>query len=137
MANELMNIGISQGEQTMTSREVAELTGKRHDNVMRDCKVLDEYYVKNERPQIIVDQYLAGNGEQRPQLELTKRQALDLCMGYSLDLRILLTDRWEELEKQKLIPQSFAEALQLAADQAKEIEIQAINHSHIRAKERV
>lgn len=132
-----MNMVDSQGEQTMTSRDIATLTGKRHADVMRDCRKLDEYYAENRRTKICVGQYLAGNGEQRPQLELTKRQALDLCMGYSLDLRILLTDRWEELEKQKQIPQSFAQALQLAADQAKEIEIQAINHSHIRAKERI
>lgn len=132
-----MNMVDSQGEQTMTSRDIATLTGKRHADVMRDCRKLDEYYAENRRAKICVGQYLAGNGEQRPQLELTKRQALDLCMGYSLDLRILLTDRWEELEKQKQIPQSFAQALQLAADQAKEIEIQAINHSHIRAKERI
>lgn len=33
--NELINI---QNEITMTSLEIAELTGKRHDNILRDIK---------------------------------------------------------------------------------------------------
>ena len=32
--------------QTMSSREIAELTGKRHDNVLRDVDVLNENYEK-------------------------------------------------------------------------------------------
>ena len=117
--SDLTNIASLQGEQTMTSREIAELTGKRHDHVMRDCRKLDKYYVENRRTQIWGGQYLAGNGEERPQFELTKRQCLDLCMGYSLALRIAVTDRWEELEKkesQPAIPQTYAEALRLAAE---------------------
>ena len=39
----LLNV---QGEQTMSSREIAELTGKEHRNVLRDCDKLNDEYVK-------------------------------------------------------------------------------------------
>jgi phage regulator Rha-like protein len=38
--NELMNI------KTMSSREIAELTGKEHKNVLADCDKLNESYRK-------------------------------------------------------------------------------------------
>jgi len=52
--DKLINIASSQGEQTMTSRQIAELTGKIPADVMRDCRNLDKYYVENRRTQICV-----------------------------------------------------------------------------------
>lgn len=37
-------------QKTMSSREISELTGKRHDHVLRDCDVLNEYYKKMSLP---------------------------------------------------------------------------------------
>ena len=39
-------------QQTMSSREIAELTGKRHDHVLRDCDVLNENYKKMALPRV-------------------------------------------------------------------------------------
>lgn len=33
-------------ELKISSREIAELTGKRHDNVLRDCDILNQNYEK-------------------------------------------------------------------------------------------
>ena len=41
MNTELQNL---QAVVTMDSRVIAEITGKRHDNVMIDCKKLENYY---------------------------------------------------------------------------------------------
>ena len=117
--SDLINIASLQGEQTMTSREVAELTGKLHKNVMADCK-------KHIHDLITDSSYLDSNNRERPQFELTKRQTLDLCMGYSLALRIAVTDRWEELENQLIQPQlpsTFSEALRLLADSEDERQV--------------
>ena len=38
--------------QTMSSREISELTGKRHDHVLRDCDALNENYEKMGFPRI-------------------------------------------------------------------------------------
>jgi len=113
-------------EQTISSREIAELTGKNHNHVMRDCKKLNGIYSENSRTQIWIGHYNDANNQKRPQFLLTKRQTLDLVMGYSLELRIAVTDRWEELEKQvqSQIPQTFSQALLLASQQAELIEQQ-------------
>jgi len=121
---DLMNVVSSQGEQTMTSRDIAELTGKRHDHLMRDCNKLNEFYVKNNRPHIWGGVYLDANNQERPQFELTKRQCLDLCMGYSLELRIAVTDKWEELEEAQQnrfnVPKTYLEALRANLESAEQ-----------------
>lgn len=112
----------------MSSREIAQLTGKRHDNVIRDCDNLNASYEKMGLLKIEEGYYTHPNtGDQHHrQLLLTKMQTMDLMTGYSVELRIRVNRRWEELEKTNAnhhaIPQSFADALMLAAKQAKEIE---------------
>jgi len=116
---------------TMSSREIAELTNKRHDNVLSDCDKLNESYRNLTLPEISVGVYThpnTGNQQHREYL-LTKMQCFDLLTGYRVDLRIKVNRRWEELEKEKQfggfqLPQSFSEALMLAAKQAEQIEQQ-------------
>jgi len=71
--NNLMDVGSTQGEQTMTSREVAELTGKLHKHVMRDCR-------KHIHELITTSSYLSGNGEQRPQF-IVEPQGVDILLS--------------------------------------------------------
>jgi phage antirepressor YoqD-like protein len=54
---------------------------------------------------------------------LSQRDTLVVVSGYSVELRARIIDRWQELEAradQFQIPATYAEALQAAADQAKE-----------------
>lgn len=123
--NALLSITPSHENQpTMSSKEIAELTEKRHDHVKRDIdkmfKELSEGSpklgtFKNERNQTVKS------------YELSKEETYLLVSGYSVVLRSKIIKRWFELEKtQSLnIPQNFSEALQLAADQAKQLELQA------------
>lgn len=118
-------------EQTMSSREIAELTGKRHDHVLRDCDTLNDNYEKMGFPRIGEGYYThpnTGNQKHREYL-LTKMQTFDLMTGYNVELRIKVNRRWAELEAKEQaqnsqIPQSFSEALRLAAEQAEKIEAQ-------------
>lgn len=118
-------------EQTMSSREIAELTGKRHDNVLRDCDVLNENYEKMGFLKIEEGYYTHPNtgNQQHREYRLTKMQTFDLMTGYNVELRIKVNRRWAELEAKEQshhaqIPQSFSEALRLAAEQAEKIEAQ-------------
>lgn len=113
-------------KQTISSREIAELTGKEHKNVLADCDKLNENYKVMGLAEISADQYTdQWNRKQRHYL-LTKLQTFDLMTGYSVELRIKVNRRWAELEAKELnqIPQSFSEALRLAYEQSLKIEEQ-------------
>lgn len=108
---------------TMSSREIAELTGKRHGHVFRDIeKMLKELEVSQEG---YVQPWVDPQNKQVYHEFLLDRRLTDcLLTGYSAKARIKVIDRWHELERgqQLNIPQTLPEALQLAADLAKEIE---------------
>ena len=84
--------------QIMTSREIAELTGKQHSNIMVDCRKLNVAYYKLNELIIQSVSYIDKKGEKRPMFNLTRMQTLDLMTGYSIELRIKVNRRWEELE---------------------------------------
>lgn len=122
-------------EETMGSREIAELCGKEHRHVMRDIENLNDTYVEMSLPKVGQCSYKADNGRQYREYLLTQDHCIDLITGYSREIRIRINRRWKELEQKVAapaiqIPQSFAEALQLAADQAKQLEIAAPKVAH-------
>ncbi|EJB8451425.1 DNA-binding protein [Vibrio parahaemolyticus] len=111
----------TQTEMTMSSREIAELTKKDHKNVLRVIRSLID-------GQVLVAQIEPLKFEYRGQLfdyfELGKRDSLVVVARLSPEFTAAVVDRWQELEKksQVSVPATFAEALQLAANQAKELE---------------
>jgi Rha family phage regulatory protein len=85
-------------EQTMSSREIAELTEKRHDNVMRDVRaMLVELHGEGDLLRF-EGVYRGANGEDRPCFNLPKRETLILVSGYDVHLRAKIIDRWQQLE---------------------------------------
>jgi len=81
----------------MSSREIAELTGKEHRNVMRDIRNmledLGEDVLKFERI------YLDAYGREKPCFHLPKDLTITLVSGYSPVLRHRIVTRWMELEE--------------------------------------
>ena len=156
---------------TISSLEIAELTGKQHSHVMRDIRnmadsinkdnestsglvdyskdyhrgdrtqykylsektqnaILDFCFGKTSSPYLIKKGcYKDAKGENRVMYLLNKKASLLLASGYDVNLRVKIIDRWEALETGKAtpayqVPQSFADALMLAAKQQKQIEEQ-------------
>lgn len=105
--------------QVMSSREIAELTGKRHDNVKRTIDTLVSDRVISS-PQI--EEYPASVGRPGKHYLIGKRDSFVVVAQLSPEFTARLVDRWQELEEQAAprIPANYAEALQLAADQARE-----------------
>jgi phage antirepressor YoqD-like protein len=117
-----MNLMATNQPLTMSSREIAELTGKEHKNVKRDIekmlKDLGEDKLKFERI------YFDSMKRRQSECLLDRDHTDCLLTGYSSVLRMRVIKRWKELEgQQPKLPQTFAEALQLAADQAKQLEL--------------
>jgi len=116
---------------TMSSREIADMTGKRHDNVMRVCREMKALGVTPQIEECRVINDLAG-GREFTEFRLNKRDSHILMARLSPELTGRLVDRWMELEAAKsapapvmTLPQTFAEALRLAADQQDVITAQA------------
>lgn len=106
---------------TMSSREIAELTQKEHKNVTRTIESLVD-------AQILTAQFerLTYNhrGNDYKYYQLNKRDSLVVVARLSPEFTAAVVDRWQYLEdvQKPQLPQSFAEALQLAANQAKMLE---------------
>lgn len=90
-------------EKTMSSREIAELTGKQHKHVLTDCDILNEHYRQMGLAEISAGVYFHPNTgkQEHREFQLTRMQSMDLMTGYSIPLRIKVNRRWEELEKSK------------------------------------
>jgi hypothetical protein len=85
---------------TMSSLEVAELTGKLHKNVVADIrKMLEELGIA--AADFSATAKVAGpNGSMRAIeiFKLPKRESLILVSGYSTEMRARIIDRWQDLE---------------------------------------
>jgi Rha family phage regulatory protein len=121
--NELITITQSQ---TMSSLQIAELTGKKHQHVLRDIRNLIEQGCTETN--FGLSEYIDPTGRTLPCYQLTKTGCLILASGYNAVLREKIINRWIELEtanaNQYQVPTSFREALLLAAAQQEQIEEQ-------------
>jgi phage antirepressor YoqD-like protein len=104
---------------TMSSREVADLTGKQHHHVVRDIKHnLAELNLDASKFGCI---YLDASNRKQTEYLLPPDLVMTLLTGYSVPLRHRVVTRLHELEsvsRHVEIPQSLPEALRLAADLA-------------------
>lgn len=86
------------GAVTMSSREIAELTGSTHDNVLKTVRALvDKGVVSgNETPYIHPQ-----NRQTYAEFRLNYRDTMVVVSGYSVELRARIIDRWQDLEEQE------------------------------------
>jgi len=110
---------------TMTSREIADLVESRHDSVKRTIERLAEAGVIVRPPS--VDEH-SKDAMGRPRAEavyqIGKRDSYVIVAQLSHEFTARLVDRWQELEAGLVpqVPQTMAQALRLAAEQAERLE---------------
>ena len=85
--------------QTMTSLEIAELTGKNHFDVMRAIRKMEPAWEKVNGCKFALVEYRDLKGELRPCYQLTKTECLYIATKFNDEARARLVLRWEELEK--------------------------------------
>ena len=94
-----MNTQIVNLQQTMTSLEIAELTGKQHKNVMQAIRNMEPAWEKVNGLKFQLVEYRDAKGELRPCYQLTKTECLYIATKFNDEARAKLVLRWEELER--------------------------------------
>ncbi|MBF7685924.1 phage antirepressor KilAC domain-containing protein [Acinetobacter sp. B10A] len=124
----------NQKENSMTSLDISELVQSRHDDVKRS---IERLFTANEKrnaviarpPMAVMVKTVHGRNYETEVYvfsgEQGKLDSITVVAQLCPEFTAALVKRWYELENQQQLPQSFAEALQLAADQAKQLELQA------------
>lgn len=133
-----MNGLMQNNQHSMTSQQIAELVGTRHSLVKQSIERLVARASISQPP--LVNGIKSANGVVPTHYvfsgERGKRDSYVVVAQLSPEFTAALVDRWQELEAQAsqpvmpALPQSFAEALQLAADQARQLELAAPKVAH-------
>jgi len=116
METNLINFGESR--QTMSSLEIAKLTGKDHAHIMRDIRNMEPAWEKISQSKFGLASYTDAQGKSRPCYELTKRECLYVATKFNDEARARLVIRWEELEKANIGTSKSMTAVQMFALQA-------------------
>ncbi|EOB3111949.1 phage antirepressor KilAC domain-containing protein [Yersinia enterocolitica] len=104
---------------TMSSREIASLTGSNHSDVRRSIERLSEANLLSQ-PLADTPYINEQNRQTYYEYHLNKRDSLVVVVRLSPEFTAVVVDRWQELEHKSQVPQSLPEALRLAADLAEE-----------------
>lgn len=146
------SIAIMRERNGMTSREIAELTGKQHASVLRDIRVMlsqinggspedygTENLVKNQQNTVLVSgvsvsQYGTNNaGRAIYHYILDRDNTYCLVAGYDAKARMLIIKRWQELEANAATPAlpGFTDPVAAARAWADEVEAKRIAETKV------
>jgi phage regulator Rha-like protein len=106
-----MNITSASNELTMSSREIAGVTGKKHGHVMRDIKSMFSDIGEDESK--FGGIYLDAYKRQKPLFNLDRAHTDCLLTGYSAKARIKVIKRWHTLEAAQSKPVALTQDDQL------------------------
>lgn len=115
LMNELMNI---ENRNTLTSLEIAEVAGKRHDNVLADIR--DEISKLGAEKAVLIFQeshYKDANNQRRPMFLLNYKGVLQLGARYNAKTRFKLIEKIEQLQK----PMTVEDMIILQANEMKSV----------------
>ena len=128
-------LSVNTAQISITSLEIAEITWKRHDQVIRDIeKVLTEI----SSPHRFVSTYPDKQWKNRKMYELPKREALILVSWYNIKLRTAIIDRLEKLEKNNMpsyqIENSIERAKKWITEQKEKEQLKIENKKLVKTK---
>jgi phage regulator Rha-like protein len=89
-------LALNSNQKTMSSLEIAKLTGKEHSKVMADIRrILDEAEIGHAE---FGGTYFSEQNKQLSCYNLPRRECDLVVSGYSVPYRLAIIDRWQELE---------------------------------------
>lgn len=99
----MTNNNISQitDNQTMTSLQIAEITGKKHFNVLAAIRNMEPAWESQAGIKFNCSSYKDKSGKQCPMFILTKTECLFVATKFNDQARAKLVLRWEQLENER------------------------------------
>lgn len=99
----MTNNNISQitDNQTMTSLQIAEITGKNHYDVLKAIRKMEPAWEKTADGKFAVSEYKDKTGKKCPMFILTKTECLFVATKFNDQARAKLVLRWEQLENER------------------------------------
>lgn len=85
--------------QTMSSLEIARLTGKPHNDVLKAIRAMEPAWERITEGKFSRSEYKDSTGRKLPCFELTKTECLYVATKFNDEARAKLVIRWEELER--------------------------------------
>lgn len=111
----------------MTSLQIAEITGKPHNDVMKAIRKMEPAWerVQEGKFSLMQKEVETNNGghKMRPYYSLNKEECLYIATKFNDEARAKLIKRWKELEEQHQkpsVPQNYLEALESLVKAEKE-----------------
>ena len=105
-------------DERMTSLQIAEITGKPHNDVMKAIRKMEPAWerVQEGKFSLMQEEVETNNGghKMRPYFSLNKEECLYIATKFNDEARAKLIKRWKELEEQHQkpsVPQNYLEAL--------------------------
>lgn len=96
------NISTITSQQTITSMEIAEITGKNHFDVLKAIRKMEPAWEKTAASKFTCSSYKDKSNKSCPMFILTKTECLFVATKFNDVARAKLVLRWEELEKERL-----------------------------------
>ncbi len=97
--------------QSMTSLEIAQVTGKMHKHVMEAIRKMEPAWLKVNGSNFRLVEYMDSKGELRPCYSLTKTECLYIATKFNDEARAKLVIRWEQLEQKRMMQQGVRKLL--------------------------
>ncbi len=125
---------------TMSSREIAERTGKRHSDVLEAIRAMEPAWEKVNGRKFPLVEYTDAKGEKRPIYQLSKTECLYVATKFNDEARAKLILRWEELESQKATSledilgnpdRLIGLATELKKERSEKLQLQEQNHLQV------
>lgn len=123
----------------MTSKEIAEVTGKEHKNVLAAIRLMEGAWGKVTGLSFKLSEYTDPTGRKLPMYKLTKTECLYIATKFNDEARAKLVIRWEELETKErqnvpALPQTYLEALKALVLSEEQKQVLALENESMKPK---
>lgn len=138
--NNIIKVGETiNASEYMTSKEIAEVTGKEHKNVLAAIRLMEGAWGKVTGLSFKLSEYTDTTGRKLPMYQLTKTECLYIATKFNDEARAKLVIRWEELETKErqtvpALPQTYLEALKALVLSEEQKQVLALENESMKPK---